>query len=116
MSKRPFRSLTLIISCAKLASMTGRFVAYYRVSTTKQGVHGLGMEAQREAVRRFLNGAGSGDLIAEFSECESGKVNARVELQKALALCRQHKATLLIAKLDRLSRNAAFLLNLQESG
>lgn len=95
--------------------MTGRFVAYYRVSTRKQGIHGLGMDAQREAVRSFLNGC-SWELIGEFAEVESGKRNKREELQKALALCRQRKATLVIAKLDRLSRNAAFLLNLQEAG
>jgi DNA invertase Pin-like site-specific DNA recombinase len=95
--------------------MNGRFVAYYRVSTTKQGIHGLGMDAQREAVQSFLNG-GSWELVGEFAEVESGKRNSREELQKALALCRKEKATLVIAKLDRLSRNAAFLLNLQESG
>jgi DNA invertase Pin-like site-specific DNA recombinase len=95
--------------------MNGRFVAYYRVSTTKQGIHGLGMDAQRESVTNFLNG-GQWELIGEFSECESGKRSERPELQKAIELCRKSKATLLIAKLDRLSRNAAFLLNLQESG
>lgn len=73
------------------------------------------MDAQRESVRNFLNG-GQWELVAEFSEVESGKRNSRPELQKALDLCRRTKATLLIAKLDRLSRNAAFLLNLQESG
>ena len=93
--------------------MQGNFVAYYRVSTTKQGIHGLGMDAQRHAVRMFLNG---GKLIAEFAEVESGKRNNREELNKALEVCRREKAKLLIAKLDRLSRNAAFLLNLLESG
>jgi DNA invertase Pin-like site-specific DNA recombinase len=91
----------------------GKFVAYYRVSTPKQGIQGLGMDAQRLAVQSFLNG---GQLIAEFSEVESGRRNNRIQLQKALAFCRQEKAKLLIAKLDRLSRNAAFLLNLLESG
>lgn len=95
--------------------MNGNFVAYYRVSTTKQGIHGLGMDAQRESVSGYLNG-GSWKLIAEFAEVESGRNNSREQLQQAIAACRQAKATLLIAKLDRLSRNAAFLLNLQESG
>jgi DNA invertase Pin-like site-specific DNA recombinase len=95
--------------------MKGKFVAYYRVSTTKQGVNGLGMEAQKDAVRNFLNG-GNWKLLAEFAEVESGKRNNREELLKAIALCRKEKATLLIAKLDRLARNAAFLLNLRDSG
>ena len=95
--------------------MNGKFAAYYRVSTTKQGVNGLGMEAQRDAVRTYLNG-GNWNLIAEFAEVESGKRNNREELAKALALCRKEKATLLIAKLDRLARNAAFLLSLRDSG
>ncbi|HEY3855669.1 MAG TPA: recombinase family protein [Verrucomicrobiae bacterium] len=95
--------------------MTGKFVAYYRVSTTKQGINGLGMDAQRDAVARFLNG-GDWKLIAEFAEVESGKHNNRQEMEKAIALCRKEGATLLIAKLDRLTRNAAFLLNLRDSG
>jgi DNA invertase Pin-like site-specific DNA recombinase len=95
--------------------MKGKFVAYYRVSTTKQGVNGLGMEAQRDAVRTYLNG-GNWKLIAEFAEVETGKHNNREELVKAIALCRKEKAKLLIAKLDRLARNAAFLLNLRDSG
>lgn len=95
--------------------MKGKFAAYYRVSTTKQGVNGLGMDAQRDAVRTYLNG-GSWKLIAEFAEVESGKRNNRQELSKAIGLCRKEKATLLIAKLDRLARNAAFLLNLRDSG
>jgi DNA invertase Pin-like site-specific DNA recombinase len=73
------------------------------------------MDGQRESVKRFIVN-GNWEVIGECAEVESGKRNARPELQKALALCRQHKATLIIAKLDRLSRNAAFLLNLQESG
>ncbi|MCW5550866.1 MAG: recombinase family protein [Verrucomicrobiae bacterium] len=95
--------------------MTGKFVAYYRVSTTKQGINGLGMDAQRDAVARYLNG-GDWKLIAEFAEVESGKRNDRQEMEKAIALCRKEGATLLIAKLDRLARNAAFLLNLRDSG
>ncbi len=95
--------------------MTGKFVAYYRVSTTKQGINGLGMDAQRDAVARYLNG-GDWKLIAEFAEVESGKRNDRQEMEKAIALCRKEGATLLIAKFDRLARNAAFLLNLRDSG
>jgi DNA invertase Pin-like site-specific DNA recombinase len=95
--------------------MNGKFVAYYRVSTTKQGINGLGMDAQKEAIQCFLNG-GKWQLVGEFAEVESGKVKTRQELAKAIGKCRQEKATLLIAKLDRLARNAAFLLNLRDSG
>jgi DNA invertase Pin-like site-specific DNA recombinase len=95
--------------------MTEKFVAYYRASTSKQGINGLGMNAQRDAVARYLNG-GDWKLIAEFAEVESGKRNNRQEMEKAIALCRKEGATLLIAKLDRLARNAAFLLNLRDSG
>lgn len=91
-----------------------KYVAYYRVSTNKQGYHGLGMEAQKESVANYLATIG-GELVAEFTEVQSGKQNNRPELDKALRKCRLTGATLLIAKLDRLSRNAAFLLNLQDS-
>src|SRR5688500_14069156 len=92
-----------------------RFVAYYRVSTQQQGRSGLGLEAQRQAVRDYLNG-GRSQLVAEHTEIESGKRNDRPELAAALASCRVHGATLVVAKLDRLSRNAAFLLTLRDSG
>ncbi|WP_158743638.1 recombinase family protein [Acidisphaera sp. L21] len=91
----------------------GRWVAYYRVSTAKQGASGLGLEAQREAVRSYLNG-GSWSLTAEFTEVESGKNNDRPQLARALQQCRLTGATLVIAKLDRLSRDAHFLLGLQK--
>jgi len=94
---------------------SGAFVAYYRVSTKRQGRSGLGLDAQRKSVEDFLNG-GHWKLVAEFTEVESGKFNARPELAKALAACRLHAATLVVAKLDRLSRNAAFLLTLRDSG
>lgn len=91
-----------------------KFIAYYRVSTNKQGKSGLGLEAQQASVTDYL-ATTSGELINEFTEVQSGKDNKRPELAKALRKCRLTGATLLIAKLDRLSRNAAFLMNLQES-
>jgi DNA invertase Pin-like site-specific DNA recombinase len=95
--------------------MQGKFVAYYRVSTARQGRSGLGLDAQREAVADYLNG-GKRSLLREFVEVESGKLNTRPELEQALRLCKITGATLVIAKLDRLSRNAAFLLTLRDSG
>lgn len=94
---------------------SGKFVAYYRVSTDKQGKSGLGLEAQQKAVTDFLNG-GHWSLIGEHIEIESGKRSDRPKLKEAIAACRKHKAKLVIAKLDRLARNAAFLLTLRDSG
>lgn len=93
----------------------GRFVSYLRVSTDKQGKSGLGLEAQRSAVEAFLNG-GRWRLLEEYREVESGKRNERPELAKALKHCKVTGATLVIAKLDRLSRDAHFLLSLQKAG
>jgi DNA invertase Pin-like site-specific DNA recombinase len=93
----------------------GKFVSYIRVSTARQGRSGLGQEAQRKAVADYLNG-GSWQLVAEVVEVESGKRNDRPKLAEALRLCRLHGATLIIAKLDRLARNVAFISNLMESG
>ena len=93
----------------------GSFVLYFRVSTDRQGASGLGLEAQRAAVVSFLNG-GSWKVAAEFVEVESGKNNDRVELAKAIKACRLYGAKLLIAKLDRLSRDAHFLLGLEKAG
>ena len=93
----------------------GRFIAYYRVSTARQGASGLGLDAQRLAVADYLNG-GNWSLLGEYTEVESGKVNSRPQLTAALAACRLKGATLVIAKLDRLSRNAAFLLSLRDAG
>lgn len=90
----------------------GKFISYLRVSTAKQGASGLGLEAQRSAVADYLNG-GRWTVISEVVEVESGKRNDRPKLDEALRLCRLHGATLVIAKLDRLSRDAAFLLNLK---
>jgi DNA invertase Pin-like site-specific DNA recombinase len=93
----------------------GNLVAYYRVSTARQGRSGLGLDAQRRAVTDFLNG-GSWELLSEFVEIESGKADDRPQLEQALATCELSGATLVVAKLDRLSRNLAFLAKLQESG
>lgn len=93
----------------------GKFVSYLRVSTKKQGDSGLGLEAQRETVANYLNG-GSWQLVAELVEVESGGKNDRPKLAEALSLCRNHGATLVVAKLDRLARDAHFLLGLQNAG
>ena len=93
----------------------GKFISYLRVSTAKQNASGLGLEAQREAVTDYLNG-GRWSLIQEVVEVESGKRSDRPKLAEALRLCRLHGAKLVIAKLDRLSRDATFLLNLQAAG
>ncbi len=91
------------------------FVAYFRVSTDAQGRSGLGLEAQREAVERHV-GAANGQIIAAFEEIESGKNNARPKIAAAISTCRLKRATLVIAKLDRLARNVAFVSNLMEAG
>jgi DNA invertase Pin-like site-specific DNA recombinase len=95
--------------------MRGKFVAYYRVSTTEQGRSGLGLDAQRKAVTDFLDG-GKWELVAEFTEVESGRRNDRPELAKAIALCKRARARLVIAKLDRLSRDVAFIAGLMAKG
>lgn len=89
-------------------------IAYYRVSTDRQGASGLGLEAQRRAVADFA--AGRGGILAEFTEVESGRKNDRPELRAALAACQRSRAVLVIAKLDRLARNVAFIAGLMESG
>lgn len=88
-----------------------QYIAYYRVSTDKQGQSGLGLDAQREAVRPYAN-----QILAQYTEVESGKQDNRPQLAAALAHCERAGATLLIAKLDRLSRDAAFLFTLRKSG
>lgn len=95
----------------------GSFVSYLRVSTDKQGVSGLGLEAQRETVRTFLNG-GSWELVGEFVEIESGtaKGDDRPELDKALTRCRVMGATLIVANVSRLTRNPDFMARLVAAG
>ena len=92
-----------------------KFVSYYRVSTDKQGRSGLGLEAQFAAVQQHTQRSG-GEIVGSFQEVESGKHSDRPALQNALEMCKRKKAVLLIAKLDRLSRNLAFIANLIESG
>lgn len=96
----------------------GKFIAYHRVSTQKQGASGLGLEAQQLAVAAYLNG-GDWQLIAEFQEIETGKgadaLEKRPQLRAALDACRKHGAVLIIAKLDRLARNVHFVSGLMES-
>ena len=94
---------------------TERFVSYYRVSTRGQGESGLGLEAQKQAVLSFLQG-GNWTLLREFVEIESGKQDNRPKLREALKLCRVTGSKLVVAKLDRLSRNLGFLVNLREAG
>jgi DNA invertase Pin-like site-specific DNA recombinase len=92
-----------------------KFVAYYRVSTQRQGRSGLGLDAQKKAVAEHLNG-GDWRVVAEFTEIESGKRSDRPKLAEALKACRVLGATLIIAKLDRLARNVHFVSGLMESG
>ena len=90
-----------------------KYIAYYRVSTNKQS---LGLDAQRNSVLSYLNNDNTNILISEFVEKESGKNNNRIQLSNAIAECKKQNATLIIAKLDRLSRNVGFIFNLKESG
>ncbi len=114
-------SANLRIACRRHTE-TGRFsvnsvpdlVAYYRVSTARQGQSGLGLDAQRSAVSGFLHGRG--ELAAEFTEVESGRKNDRPQIAAALDLCCRRRAVLVIAKLDSLARNVAFVARLMESG
>ena len=96
-----------------VSPMRGRFISYLRVSTDKQGERGYGLDAQRKAVTDYLNG-GSWELLGEHVEVESGKRSDRPKLAEALAACKRHRAKLVIAKLDRLSRNVAFIATLMD--
>jgi DNA invertase Pin-like site-specific DNA recombinase len=90
------------------------YIAYYRVSTARQGRSGLGLEAQQAEIEAYVDGRG--EIISQFTEIESGKVNSRPELAAALAQCKATGSTLIIAKLDRLARKVAFVANLMEAG
>lgn len=92
-----------------------KIVSYLRVSTKRQGRSGLGLEGQRAAVSEFASRSGA-SVACEYVEVESGRNNARPELARALAHAKRSQARLCVAKLDRLSRNAAFLLTLRDSG
>jgi DNA invertase Pin-like site-specific DNA recombinase len=94
---------------------TGKFVSYLRVSTKKQGKSGLGLEAQREAIKNYLDG-GRWSLLKEYVEIESGKDDDRPKLKEAISECQRRRATLIVAKLDRLSRSVSFTSSLMESG
>ena len=97
----------------KYEQMTTKFVVYLRVSTARQGQSGLGLEAQRQAVAAFVE---NGEVLAEYIEVESGKKADRPQLMAALAAAKRAKAKLVVAKLDRLSRDAFFLFGLQKAG
>jgi len=98
-----------------MPSNNGKFIAYYRVSTARQGRSGLGLDSQRAAVTTYLNG-GDWSIAAEFTEVESGKNSDRPALDKALAAARLHRASLVVSKVDRLTRSVAFLSRLLEAG
>lgn len=104
-----------LVEGSDTAMAHGKFVSYLRVSTDRQGQSGLGLEGQRIAVADFLNG-GKWQLVAEFVETESGAKADRPKLADALALARAHGARRVIAKLDRLSRDAHFLLGMRRAG
>jgi DNA invertase Pin-like site-specific DNA recombinase len=111
-------SVSPLIHATEGTMSAQKYVAYFRVSTQRQGASGLGLDAQRATVANFLNG-GRHELLGEFCEVETGKGNApltkRPQLAAALALCKKTNARLLIAKLDRLARNVHFISGLMES-
>ena len=102
-----------MIECNSMA--TENFICYFRVSTKRQGQSGLGLEAQRKSVNDFLAHRDA-NIIHEFTEVESGRRNNRFQLLEAIELCKSTDSTLLVANISRLTRNAAFLLNLRDSG
>ena len=99
------------LSCNESA----KYVAYYRVSTQRQGISGLGLEGQKSIVKEYIDSTG-GELLEEFIEVESGRKTNRVKLAEALKLAKKQKAVLVIAKLDRLARNVHFITGLMASG
>ena len=98
-----------------MAESTGKFIAYYRVSTARQGKSGLGLEAQRAAVTTYLNG-GNWQIVEEHTEIESGRNSNRPALEKALASARLHRACIVVSKMDRLTRSVSFLSRLLDAG
>src|SRR5215831_13925290 len=108
------RTLTALVQAVDMISHGG-FIAYYRVSTGKQGKSGLGISAQRQAVANYLNG-GNWKVVAEFTEVESGRRSDRPELDKALAAARVRQVPIVVAKVDRLTRSVTFLSRLLEAG
>ena len=120
--KRPFGKREICLTCppnpepepVEHPQPPRTYVAYYRVSTARQGASGLGLSAQRTGVSSFLRGRGR--VLAEFTDVESGRRNDRPELMRAIARCKAEGAVLLIAKLDRLTRNVAFIFALRDSG
>src|SRR5712671_4257242 len=98
-----------------MAPNSGKFVSYYRVSTGRQGKSGLGLDAQRAAIATYLNG-GDWQIVDEYTEVESGKNSDRPALEKAMAAARLHRASLVVSKVDRLTRSVAFLSRLLEAG
>jgi DNA invertase Pin-like site-specific DNA recombinase len=99
----------------RTSNIMKKFVCYFRVSTKKQGISGLGLEAQKATAQKYI-ADNAGEEIASFKEVESGKKSDRVQLKEAIQTCKKHDATLLVAKLDRLSRDPSFLFTLQDSG
>lgn len=95
-------------------SLNGKFVAYYRVSTERQGKSGLGLAAQHRKISDFV--ASAGILIAEFCDVQSGKDDSRAELQKAIQLAKRENAKIVIARLDRFSRRVSFIASVLEQG
>lgn len=91
-----------------------KFVAYYRVSTERQGRSGLGLAAQHRKISDFVTGAGT--LIAEFCDVQSGRDDSRVELQRAIQLAKRENAKIIIARLDRFSRRVSFIAQVMEQG
>jgi len=106
--------VVIFVTEAVMATNTGKFVAYYRVSSVRQGKSGLGLDAQRQAVATYLNG-GDWKIVEEFTEVESGKNSARPALEQALAVARLHRAAVVVSKMDRLTRSVPFLNRLLEA-
>jgi DNA invertase Pin-like site-specific DNA recombinase len=112
--KRTFVKVNSNIYICSMVKAEKKYIAYYRVSTAQQGKSGLGLEAQKASVRAFVKCEDC--IIEEYTEVESGKVNKRPQLEAAMAKAKATGSTLILAKLDRLSRNAGFILSLRDSG